>query len=274
MSRLAWFSFALIVIILAAVVFTLWMRARFNARIDKLEAHLDQRAVSGTVRSDLPPEVMALALRLGADPASPARLVRMSQTGSMWQSPGSNPMEFTGKQMNSSSETDFVWRAVFPPLNGMDIVDFAVAGTAGLEGKLFGLYTVVHQPNSDELLQGELLRYLAELPWNPDAILTNRALDWRVMDAAAIEVSTKAGMKRAVLTLFVNKDGLVDRAFAEERGYATAGPNETRPWRGRFWDFRVVNGRTIPHQAEVAWVLDGKDFIYFRCLLTNWRIDP
>ena len=44
--------------------------------------------------------------------------------------------------------------------------------------------------------RGEALRYLAELPWNPDAILHNRSLGWAVLDAETIRVATGVGAER------------------------------------------------------------------------------
>jgi hypothetical protein len=55
--------------------------------------------------------------------------------------------------------------------------------------------------------KAELMRYLAELAWVPQAILHNTRLSWREIDATTIEVSAKsqAGPAR-VRRIFENGD--------------------------------------------------------------------
>ena len=81
--------------------------------------------------------------------------------------------------------------------------------------------------------QGEVLRYLAELPPCPDAILANRSLDWTVLDAKTIKVATGAGTARGEVTFELDEDGLIARDSAPSRIYAEAnGRTSERPWRG------------------------------------------
>jgi len=57
------------------------------------------------------------------------------------------------------------------------------------------------------------------------------------------------------------------RAPAKER----AGFVE-RPWQGRFFDYRQVQGRWIPFEGEVGWVLGGKPFVAWRGTLVSWKV--
>lgn len=51
-----------------------------------------------------------------------------------------------------------------------------------LTAKLFGLMTVMTQPNTPELAQGELMRFFAEAPWYPTALLPSQGVVWEAID--------------------------------------------------------------------------------------------
>jgi hypothetical protein len=46
--------------------------------------------------------------------------------------------------------------------------------------------------------------------------------------------------------------------------YLEKGHRSTRPWQGRFWDYRRVGDRFIPIFGEVACTLDAGEFVYWR----------
>ena len=142
--------------------------------------------------------------------------------------------------------------------------DYLIDGTGGLEVKLLGAVTVARAVGGADMNQGEALRYLAELPWNPDAILNNRFLDWTVIDDKTLKVATGMGADRGEVTFKLDGNGLITTASAPSQMYANKGTMTPRPWHGRFWDYQKANGRLIPWQAEVAWTLDDGEFIYWR----------
>jgi hypothetical protein len=62
-------------------------------------------------------------------------------------------------------------------------------------------------------------------------------------------------------------------AEASGRPQITGDVTVERPWRGRFWDYRHISGRVLPTQAEVAWVIDGKEFVYWRGKIETWQAE-
>jgi hypothetical protein len=108
------------------------------------------------------------------------------------------------------------------------------------------------------------MRYLAELPWVPEAMLHNRHLRWKELKEDVIEVSAdSAGGLARVRLQFQNGD--VVRAEADDRPRAEGNRIVPSRWEGRFWDYREVSGRRIPVRAEVSWLLDDGRFSYWRC---------
>ncbi|MEO6873690.1 MAG: DUF6544 family protein [Opitutaceae bacterium] len=254
------------------VIGALAMRHRFMAHLDGLERELQRLGPTPVSRVDLPPGVVALAARMGAGLGAGSRFAVFAQNGQMWPAPGGKPMDFTARQTVRIDAPEFLWRATMGLPTGMKIADYLVAGTGGLEVKLLGIFPVARIVDGAGAAQGEALRYLAELPLNPDAILANRALDWTVIDPTTIKVATGVGAARGEVTLDLDDRGLVIRISTPSRIYAEKKGRITRhPWRGRFWDYQSIGGRFIPRQGEVAWVLDTGDFIYWRGRILSWK---
>jgi hypothetical protein len=42
------------------------------------------------------------------------------------------------------------------------------------------------------------------------------------------------------------------------------------PWFGRGGDYEMIAGRRIPTRAEVGWIIDGAEFIYWRGRIESW----
>lgn len=243
-------------------------RRSFSAELDALAQKLADSQTDHVARGDLPAAVRALAMRMGADPDSQVPFVDLRETGTMWFKPGGLPLAFTARQRIGTSTTGFLWRAVIGPLAALTVVDSFVAGSGLLEARLFGALRVARQDGTSALNQGETLRYLAEIPWNPDIILFDHALEWTVIGPRSIKVATGAGRSRAEITFGLDEAGLIETASAASRSF---GGDKRYPWQGRFWDYQSRGSHRIPLQGEVAWVIDGADFIYWRGKIESWR---
>ena len=107
-------------------------------------------------------------------------------------------------------------------------------------------------PDSDK---GEMMRFLAELPWNPDAILNASALKWRQIDARTVEVSIQtAGGLAAVRHLF-DENGDIAGIIADDRPYLIDGRTVPMQWIGRFRDYADFSER-LPRGIRAS----GGDF--------------
>jgi hypothetical protein len=246
----------------------LMARRIFIGHLDALDAELRKPALPQSARTDLPAQVIALAKRMGACADGAAGHVVFEQSGQMWRTPASAPSAFTARQTTRHDAPGFLWRAAIGPIV---VADYFVAGTGGLEVKLLGAFPIARAVGGTAANQAEALRYLAELPWCPDAILLNRALDWTAVDANTIKVATGVGAARGEVTFTLDDEGLIARASAPSRAYAEHGRTTARPWRGRFWDYQRVGGHLIPIQGEVAWGLDAGDFVYWRGRILAWN---
>jgi len=217
----------------------------------------------------LPPAAYDLALRLGAAPQRKQPAVRLEQSGRM-RVGASRWMAFRAEQTISNFDCAFDWRARMGPAGLIGVRDALAAGGGRLDVRAFGFIPIARARPSPELTRGELMRYLAELAWAPDAILLNTHLRWREAGPDSLIVATGSGEPAAEVALSLDSQGRIAGAFAPDRPRAVKAPFLPTPWRGRFFDYRRHDDRWLPFAGEVAWVIAGEEKIYWQGRIEHW----
>ena len=224
------------------------------------------------IRERLPATVYDLALRLGASPDMNRTTVKLKQTGRMKKQLGAASwLSFTATQTISTSECAFDWRARAGPLGMVSARDALKDAEGRFDILALGFIPIARAEHSSALLRGELMRYLAELAWAPDAILFNSALRWRESGPDELAVSADVGEAAAEVTLSLDSDGRIAGAFAPDRPRSATAPVLPTPWRGRFSDYRHHGNMWLPFAGEVAWEIDGKETIYWQGRIESWE---
>lgn len=219
--------------------------------------------------NSLPIEVQRLLERIGIGDDTHATEVQLRQRGQMRQDEASRWAGFSASQVISLEACAFRWQAQTGPLGAVRVVDAFDGAHAALDVTLLGVARIARLTPSPQLNRGELQRYLAELPWAPDAIARNRALRWRVAEGGALCV--EAGADGAEMRFALNDEGLIAEAFAPARPRAVGASFVETPWRGRFLEYRRHEGRLLPFAAEVAWLGAGRAETVWRGRLVGWR---
>ena len=260
---------------LIAVVVAAAARQAFHSRIETLQRSVEQAPSPSGARTNLPAGVLALAQRLGVSATGGGRLVRLTQSGEMWLKPGSKPLAFTAQQTIAVAEAGFLWRAWFPMMTGlsMQVIDYLAGGEGGLEVRLPGALPVVRATGGDAMFRGEAMRYLSELMWNPDALLFNRQLEWRVVDAHTLAVTVGEGARRSEVRLILDAGGELVRVEADDRPRLDGGEVSTCPWFGRGNGYRMIGSQAHPDPGEAGWIIDGAEFIYWRGHVESWSAE-
>ena len=221
--------------------------------------------------AQLPATVYDLAVRLGADPISDPRDVRLKQTGRMKPKLDSASwMSFTATQTISTRTCAFDWLAHAGPFGMISARDALSVGEGRLDVTALGFIPIAHAEHSPALVRGELMRYLAELAWAPDAILHNTELRWRKDGPDALAVSAGSGETASEVVLSLDNEGRIAGVFAPDRPRSVAASLLPTPWRGRFSDYRLHEGWWLPFAGEVAWDIDGKEIIYWQGRIEQW----
>ena len=244
-------------------------RARNSALVAKLRETPPTRPAAG-----LPQLVQEFAIRAGAEAGSRLRLATLLQDGEMRISQGGRFGRFAAWQAISLGAPGFVWlaRQDVGPFPKLRITDAYVRREGRLEARLIGSIPVA-RASGRTLTLGEAYRYLAELPWAPDAILGNPDLEWRITarNIAEVRLATPAGAAR--VSFRFDAAGDIVEISAKDRPARDASGNEVlRDWRGYFGDYRQIGPRRIPGTAEVGYVYPEGYEAYFRCKVTEYHL--
>ena len=226
-------------------------------------------------RARLPAAVYDLAMRLGVQPDGVRGPVALTQTGRMKRSIDAEAwMAFTATQTISTLACAFDWRANAGPFGVLSARDALDHGEGRLDIMAFGIVPIARAEHTPALVRGELMRYLAELAWAPDAICANVALRWREGGTDEIIVGAGKGEIAVEVVLTLNGLGHIATAFAPDRPRSAVEPILPTPWHGRFSEYRKHLGRWLPFAGEVAWEIDRREIVYWQGKIETWTTTP
>jgi hypothetical protein len=193
----------------------------------------------------------------------------MSETGEQWK-------PFSSTQRVIIQRPGFVWDARIRMAPGMTVHvhDAYVAGEGVLTAKLFALFTVMKQPSTPELAQGELMRFFAEAVWYPTALLPSQGVAWEAIDDARASATLNDGTTTVKLVFQFDTQGLISSVRSEGRYREVDGVQVATPWQGRFGDYEMRDGMLVPLDGEVAWLLSDGAKPYWRGRIQRIQYEP
>jgi hypothetical protein len=260
-------AFVIVLALGAAVVVLAVLGALFSRDLARLEARLGAEP-AGALRDDLPEPIRAFAMR-GLAGGAPAAAIRLEQAAEMRLKKGADWQTLAARQTIATALPGFAWVALmrFGPVPVVRVLDSFEHGEGLLEVRLFGAVRLDAR-SGPEMALGEGLRYLAELPWAPDAILVNRQIAWgEIEEGITARVETAGGPAAVIFTLDEGGDivGVLARGRPAELADGTPAPLD---WRGRFFDYTEIGGRRVPTGAEVGYDYPDGYEAYFRGRIT------
>lgn len=189
---------------------------------------------------------------------------RISQRGEMRQKPGAKAMRFTAVQHFDVGSAGFVWRAHFPVAPGvwLDVVDACAGDEGRLEAKVWGLIPFMRDAG-EATAHAQALRFLAELPWNPHAILANSQIGWTQVEDRAVEASLPVKGSMVRLRVNFSEEGDVESVRTAARPRKVGKTSRDTPWGGEFGDYAELGGIRIPTRGAVYWDLPEGRFTYW-----------
>lgn len=263
--------FGLLALALVAIVVPLVLSNQFVAKIEARRKILIAAQTSAPPDQNSIPEIMrAFALRNGATLGGPTTVLA-HQRAEMSTARDQPFFAIEATQLSGTRDPGFVWEATatMALVVPVRVVDAHAGGKGWLEVRIGGAIPVANAtgPDSDK---GEMMRFLSELAWNPDAILNAAALKWRQIDERTVEVSIEtAGGTAAVRHLF-DANGDIVGIEADDRPYLVDGKTVPVRWVGRFRDYAAFGPYRLPSYGEVAWELPEGEFVYFRGTITSF----
>jgi hypothetical protein len=173
----------------------------------------------------------------------------LSATGEQWK-------PFTSRQRVVIRRPGFLWDAQVSMLPGLTVrvVDSYIAGEGLLHAAILGSFTVAEVSGGGEIARGEFMRFFAEMPWYPTALLPSQGVRWDAVDDRSANATIMDGPLTVTLLFRFNDAGLVDSFRAEARGAMVGKEMDMVPWEGRWSNYQTRDGMTVPFTGEVAWV--------------------
>ena len=267
-------TFAIFLILLLTIVLAHRLLARaFQAEVARQEQVILNAPIPETRNLNEIPERMRLFAQKGlASESDLPRSIRLTQEVEILK--GGKWVALLAHQLIAVAETGFVWigeQSAWPvPL--VQVIDSFTNGKGHLEVRLLGAIRVARfdGPYADV---GEAMRYLIELPWVPDAILSNPSINWRVIYPDLIEAELPVSSQSVSVQFRFDDMGDVVEIVAQGRPDISTGDVVLREWRGLFSDYGQISGRRIPLTAEVGYVNDGVYAPYFRGRITSYQMN-
>lgn len=220
----------------------------------------------------LPPIVKQFAGKAGVPESGQAHHVSLCQDAEMRMGPDKPWRRITARQNIAVGQPAFVWdaRQYFGPFTLIRIMDAFLNGAGMLKARLLGSILVADLSHG-EADRDQLMRYLAELAWAPDALLVNKSLTWRMIDDHTVEVRSDCQGAPTIVRLYFDAAGDIFEIQADARGDAGK-DTVARPWVGRFRDYQESGGRRIPTYGEVGYIYEDGYAAYWRGRITDYQV--
>jgi hypothetical protein len=172
---------------------------------------------------------------------------------------------FSAVETFTVSPPGFVWdaRIRMAPLVVAHVRDSYMAGEGVMHGALAGVLTMVDQRGTPEMAAGALLRYLAEAPWFPTALLPSAGVRWDAVDDSTARATLSDSGTTVSMDVHFAASGEIERITAARHRDVKGTPVLT-PWVGHYRDYSRVEGMMVPGESEVGWELPDGWFPYWR----------
>ncbi|QDG50501.1 hypothetical protein FIV42_07075 [Persicimonas caeni] len=263
---------AIIIVIAAAV--SLWVRSNFLRSLDaRMQAVKDTDAAKVGELERLPPLVRRYVERSGVERGETYRYVHLTQSGDMKLAQDGDWMPFTAEQWFAVSRPAFLWKPQMPmPVGSILGSDWLDGDQGGLQMRLLGVVPVANV-EGPVVAEGELARYLAELPWNPAAIATNDAITWTQDDDRHATATITAGDLSTKATFSFNEAGDITGVLSPGRPRGEGDDVERLPWGGDFGEYVEFDGIRVPATGDVFWEEADGRFVYWRGKIESYELE-
>ena len=193
-----------------------------------------------------------------------AGTINMSLTGEQWK-------PFTSTQRAVTQRPGFLWNGRVAMLPGLAarVHDSYIAGTGTLHAAMLGLFTVAEVQGGGEIARGELMRYFAEMPWYPTALLPSQGVRWAAVDDRLANATLGDGAISLTLLFRFDDAGLITSVHADARGAGAGKDMVMLPWECSASNYQLRDGMMVPTVGEAAWLRPEGRKPYFVGNLTS-----
>ncbi len=214
---------------------------------------------------DLPPPVRRYLAFAGVEGRARIRFARLLHGGLFRTTPDSQWMPIEGEEYFSVDPPGFVWYAKARPMPLVHIRarDLYLNGSGNMLVKPMSLFTLA-DARGPEVDVSALLRFIAEAPWFPTALVPGDSVRWEPIDGRSARVIMRSGSVTTSGVFRFDSDGRIVEFEARERYLADGDGAVRRPWGGVYRGYEDVDGFRIPSEVEARWLSPPEVFPYAR----------
>lgn len=260
----------LVVVIISSAAMQFGRKVAQEADSIRALAGTNEIIITEETVSQLPVNVQSWVRRSNVIGRKTPNFIRVVQQGNMRTKPGSKWMPFEAVQYFSIDPPAFVWNAKIKaaPLFTIAGRDRFKDGKGNMLIKPLYIFTAADN-RGEEIDQGTLLRYMAEMAWFPQAAVS-KYLRWEFIDDHHARVTMSYGGTSASGVYRFNDDGTF-AGFEALRYGDFEGTYRMEKWFVAATGYRSFNGILIGSENEVTWKLKEGDFTWLKLEIT--RID-
>lgn len=263
------------ILVAAGVLLALFAVAVVTVRLWqwRQRADIGRRTILGGARGmqpipgeRLPPVVQRYLARAIPAGAGEVRTVRLRQDGEFRMGPDEASWRpFRAEEVFRVHPPAFQWDARIRamPLVSVRVMDRYLNGRGLMLARVGGVATVMNRADEPGLDAGALARYLAEAVWIPPRLATLPGVHWRAVDDRSADCTLADGETEVTVRFHFDPAG-DPVSISGMRPREMDGAYVDTPWVGRFDQHREMGGFRIPTRGEVAWVVDGREEVYWR----------
>lgn len=184
---------------------------------------------------------------------------------------GERWLPFSSSELVVLDRPGFDWdaRIRLAPGLAIHVRDGYAEGEGFTEARLLALWPLALARGRGDIAAGQLMRFLAETPWYPTALLPGAGIRWTAVDDRHALATLEDGGTAASLLFTFGEDDFVLAVRAEARPRAAGGRTVPTPWQGRFSRYAERQGFWVPLEGEVSWILPEGPHPYWRGRITS-----
>lgn len=253
---------------------------RFNNFADDLIQKVENSRAPQPALQNIPDIILNFVHRAGVDDKALAGTVTLTQKADMRLEKGGDWQALTAKQVISTGEMGFVWLAEQKMgfLTKFRVIDAYVQGEGQLRVRLLGSIPLVNHTGRDADI-AEVMRYLSELVWAPDAMIGDLGLNWKVVTERSVYISVTlpvdgngdgdggggdGGIEVGVTYIFDDEGDIVEVHADNRPAEIVDGKAVLRDWRIKVGGYKDFNDRRVPSKGEVGYIYEDGYEAYWR----------
>jgi len=198
------------------------------------------------------------------------RFVRLKQVGEFRMKENQPWMPIKAEQYFTTEDPAFIWRVKLTMAHfiGIEGRDMYYQGKGNMLIKVLSTITVADAAGS-EMDISSLIRFLAEAPWFPTALLPSDYLEWKEIDSNSARAVIKDKGYTASGIFTFNEKGEIIKFVTNDRYMEADGKYFKEQWAGYYRNYQEIEGMKIPIEGEVEWNLSDRDLQYAKLKITD-----